>query len=102
MYARLNLLLPQELKQRILFTVFPHTRRDQGFPAFYDRCTPAGFDRMSRRHGLATELRRIYFQSDYFRFFFPLHAAWRLWTLCFRRIAGAQAAETFTLVLRKA
>jgi SAM-dependent methyltransferase len=101
-YARLNLLLPEELKRRILFTVLPHTRRDQGFPAFYDRCTPAGFDGMSRRHGLTTDDRRIYFHSDYFRFFFPLHAVWRVWTLLFRSIAGAQAAETFTLVLRKA
>ena len=76
-------------------------RRDHGFPAFYDRCTPAAFDRMTRRHGLITEDRRLYFHSEYFRFLFPLHAAWRLWTIFFRWIAGPQAAETFTLVLRK-
>ncbi len=100
-YARLNLLLPQEFKRRILFAVFPGMRRDHGFKAFYDRCTPAGFDGMSRRHGMVTDDRRVYFQSEYFQFFFPLHALWRIWTLLFRWIAGAQAAETFTLILRK-
>lgn len=101
-YARLNLVLPQELKRRILFAIFPGMRRDHGFPAFYDRCTPAAFAEMSRRHGLVTDERRVYFHSEYFRFFFPLHALWRLWTVMFRAVAGEQAAETFTLVLRKA
>ncbi len=100
-YARLNLLLPEELKRRILFTIFPEMSRDHGFPAFYDRCTPEAFARMTEKHGLATDDRRVYFQSDYFRFFFPLHAVWRLWTVAFRWVAGVQAAETFTLVLRK-
>ena len=56
---------------------------------------------MSLSHRLATEVKRVYFQSDYFRFLFPLHAMWRLWTVLFRAIAGPQAAETFSLVLRK-
>ena len=100
-YARLNLLLPQNLKRWILFTVFPNMRRDHGFPAFYDRCTPSSFDCLTRQHGMITEDRRLYFQSDYFRFCFPLHALWRVWTMLFRIFAGPQAAETFTLILRK-
>ena len=56
---------------------------------------------MAAQHGLLTEDCRLYFQSGYFRFCFPLHAAWRLWMLLFRRFAGRQAAETFTLILRK-
>jgi SAM-dependent methyltransferase len=32
-YARLNLLLPEALNRKILFTVFPETRRDHGFRA---------------------------------------------------------------------
>ncbi len=100
-YARLNLLLPEALKRKILFAVFPNMRRDHGFPAFYDRCTPAEFVGMAAQHSLVTEDCRLYFQSDYFRFCFPLHAAWRLWVLLFRLFAGRQAAETFTLILRK-
>jgi len=100
-YARLNLVLPDRLKQWVLFNIFPEMTRDHGFPAFYKQCTPAGFESISRKHQLITEDRRLYFQSDYFRFFFPLHAIWRIWTMLFRLIAGAAAAETFTLVLRK-
>jgi SAM-dependent methyltransferase len=100
-YARLNLLLPEGMKRRILYGVFPEMRRDHGFPAYYNRCTPAGFDYVGRRHGLIPETRRLYFTSGYFRFCLPLHAAWRVWLLLFRWMAGAEAAETFAVVFRK-
>ena len=100
-YARINLILPQKLKQRILFGIYPHMRRSQGFPAHYDRCTPAALEALALRKGLRAVERRVYFQSDYFRFCFPIHALWRLWVLLFRSLAGDQAAETFSLVLRK-
>jgi 2-polyprenyl-6-hydroxyphenyl methylase/3-demethylubiquinone-9 3-methyltransferase len=64
-YARLNLLLPEALKRKILFTVFPETRRDHGFRAFYDRCTPAGFVSMAAQQGLLTEDCRLYFRQLY-------------------------------------
>jgi 2-polyprenyl-6-hydroxyphenyl methylase/3-demethylubiquinone-9 3-methyltransferase len=100
-YARMNLLLPQKLKERILFWIYPERRRNQGFPAYYDRCTPAALEALARRKGLRAVERHFYFQSDYFRFCFPLHALWRCWVLLFRHLAGDQAAETFSLVLRK-
>jgi SAM-dependent methyltransferase len=100
-YARINLLLPQKLKERILFGIYPHMRRSQGFPAYYDRCTPAALEALALRQGLRAVERRVYFQSDYFRFCFPIHVLWRLWVLLFRSLAGDQAAETFSLVLRK-
>ena len=100
-YANLNLLLPEELKRRILFGVFPETRRDHGFPAYYDQCTPAGFNRLGLRCGLVPVTRRLYFTSNYFRFCLPLHALWRMWLLLFRYFAGTEAAETFAVVFRK-
>ncbi len=39
-YARMNLILPEGMKRRILFGVFPKTRGDHGFPAYYDWCIP--------------------------------------------------------------
>jgi SAM-dependent methyltransferase len=101
-YARINLLLPEALKRRILFGLFPEMSRDHGFPARYDRCTPTRIEHMAQRHGLACEARRTFGNSDYFRFLLPLHVAWRLWQALFRAVAGDEAAETFTLVLRKA
>ncbi len=101
-YARINLILPEALKRALLFAIFPGMRRDHGFPAFYDQCTPSKLERIARRHGLVTEHRRIYFESSYFRFFFPLHALWRIWVALFRFIAQDEAAETVSLVMRKA
>ena len=100
-FARLNLLLPQHLKRKILHSVFPSTIRDQGFPAFYDHCTPADFRRLAAANGLAVDVCKVYFRSAYFTFFFPLHVAWRIWMLIFRLFKGDQAAETFSLALRK-
>jgi SAM-dependent methyltransferase len=100
-FARINLLLPERVKRRILYTVFPATERDQGFPAYYDRCTPRDFRRLAGASGLAVEACKTYFRSGYFTFFFPLHLVWRLWTLAFRSLAREQAAETFSLALRK-
>jgi SAM-dependent methyltransferase len=100
-YARVNMLLPERLKRAFLFGIYPEMARDHGFPAFYDRCTAAAFDKMARRHGMVCASSRLYFQSDYFRFCFPVHLMWRAWIVLFRALAGAHAAETFTLILRK-
>jgi 2-polyprenyl-6-hydroxyphenyl methylase/3-demethylubiquinone-9 3-methyltransferase len=100
-YARLNLLLPESLKRSLLYFVFPEMRRDHGFPAYYDRCTPKGIEKSALAHGLTVEHRRLYFYSTYFSFCLPLHVLWRLWMLIFRAIAGPQAAETFSVVLYK-
>ena len=100
-FARINLILPENLKRWILYTVFPSTKRDQGFPAYYDRCTPRDFRRLAAESGLRVEICTAYFRSGYFTFFFPLHFIWRLWILVFRFLAREQAAETFSLALRK-
>ncbi len=100
-YARINRALPQGLKRRILFWLFPEMTRDHGFPAYYDRCTPAGLAGLARKYRLVPERTHVYFQSDYFRFCLPLHVLWRAWLLLFRSLAGDEAAETFTMVLRR-
>lgn len=100
-YARLNRMLPEALKRIILFGLYPDMARDHGFPAYYDRCTPAAFDEMARHHDLFCERRHLYFQSDYFRFCLPLHLLWRAWIAFFHALAGPAAAETFTLILQK-
>ncbi|HYW43264.1 MAG TPA: methyltransferase domain-containing protein [Bryobacteraceae bacterium] len=100
-YARLNLVLPQRLKRRIMHGIFPEMSRDHGFPAYYNGCTPSRLERMAQAQGLVRERRRLYFHSTYFSFCFPLHALWRLWLLFFRFLAGVEAAETFSVVFRK-
>jgi len=97
----LNLLLPERLKRWILFGIFPSMSRDHGFRAYYDRCTPRAIEKTARRCGLNVEERFLYYRSDYFRFLVPLHAIWRTWQMLFHRLAGDEAAETFTFVFRK-
>lgn len=100
-FARLNLLIPQKLKQRLLYGIDPGSRKNQGFPAFYDHCTPSEFKRLAAEHGFAVEEVRTFFMSTYFFFFFPAYVLWRGWILISRLIMGDQAAETFSMVLRR-
>lgn len=100
-YARLNLLLPEAAKRALLFTLFPAARRQQGFPCFYDRCTPTQFKEMAFRCGLEVVEERFYYMSDYFSCFFPAFLAWRLWLLAGYPLLGEHIAETFCLVLKR-
>lgn len=99
-YARLNLVLPQDVKRRILHTVYPNSRRGQGFVSFYKLCTPREFTRLGQANGLSVVEKRLYYTSSYFAFLSPLYILWRFWVLLFRMLCGEQAAETFALVLR--
>ncbi|MGE0853310.1 MAG: class I SAM-dependent methyltransferase [Hyphomicrobiaceae bacterium] len=99
-FARLNLMLPERLKRRILFSVKADDGHS-GFPARYDRCTPGHFRALAVRHGLELVELRAYWYAPYFYFFAPLWAAWRLWQACARPLAGDAVCETFTMVVRK-
>ncbi len=100
-FARLNLLLPEDFKRALLFAVFPQAKHGQGFRSYYDRCTPSGFKAMAGAAGLQVAEARHYFVSAYFMFFFPLHLVWRGWILAFRALRGDEAAETFSMALRR-
>ena len=100
-FARLNLLLPAKWKLKLLHLFLAAHPKKQGFPAWYDRCTPAGILRLAESHGLRVAARREYFTSSYLSCCFPLFVLWRLWVLAFRLLAGAQAAETFSMALEK-
>ena len=101
LYARLNILLSENLKQKILYSVYPNTFATQGFPSFYHRCTPDDFIEMAKKNGLVEIESRYYYMSSYFRFLFPAYIIWRIWIVFFKFIAGHQAAETFSMVLMK-
>lgn len=100
-FARLNILLPQRIKLWLLHTIFPNSRRDQGFPSYYNRCTPRDFRLLAASYGFAVEELRAYYASGYFSFFFPLYLLWRVWVVLFERLDGEQAAETFIIKLRR-
>lgn len=100
-FARINLVIPEKIKRLILFRIFPETTHAQGFPAYYNSCTPKDMISLCKQYNLSvTSLRGYYFVS-YFSFFFPLHAAWRLYQLVARPFLGIQSADAFTLVVAK-
>lgn len=100
-FARLNIVLPQRIKKKLLHAIFPKTRRGQGFPSYYDKCTPAHFKRMASDNGLSVVDARYYYKSSYFSFFFPVYFLWRLWVILYRALRSEQAAETFSMALEK-
>jgi SAM-dependent methyltransferase len=101
-FARINLMLPETLRHKILYGLYPKTAGGHaGFPPVYNNCTPKLFRRMACESGLVVRESKMYFTSEYFSFFLPLYIAWRLWVLTFRFIAGEHAAETFAMVLVK-
>ena len=100
-YARLNLLLPQAWKRKLLFTIYPGTESTLGFPAYYDRCTPRDFAQIAAQNRLSVDNLQAHFKSYYFHFFFPLFVVWRTGLLLSHAIYGPQVCESFCMVLRK-
>ncbi len=100
-FARINLLLPQKMKEAILYGIYPSTRESQGFTSFYHRCTPGDFIQLTQENGMAVEHARYYYKSGYFEFFFPVYVLWRLYQQIAVWLVGKQAAETFAMVLAK-
>lgn len=102
LFARLNLLLPENLKKKILFSLFPSkSLGHDGFPAFYDGCTPKEIERSAHANGLVVERRTLFWVSSYFRVFVPAYIAWRLFQGLSFLVMGKNAAETFIYVVRK-
>jgi 2-polyprenyl-3-methyl-5-hydroxy-6-metoxy-1,4-benzoquinol methylase len=102
LFARLNLLLPQNFKKRLLNWLFPETAsKVLGFKAYYDRCVPRDVQFLARKNGLVAEKVRLYFYTGYFEPIAPLHILWRLWQVAFRALVNPAAAESFSMALRK-
>jgi 2-polyprenyl-3-methyl-5-hydroxy-6-metoxy-1,4-benzoquinol methylase len=101
LYARLNVLLPEHLKRRLLSAFLPGQADHLGFPAKYDHCTPRHFCRSIAGQGLEIKELRPYYISSYFSILFPVYVVWRAWILAYRAVAREQAAETFALIARK-
>lgn len=100
-YARLGMILPERLKRWIIRRMMPESAHMRGFKAYYDRCTPRQFRAMAERCGFEVEEVKCYYTSSYFSHFFPAHVVWRLWIGFFYFVCRENAAETFTLALRK-
>lgn len=101
-FARVNLLLPQKLKERLLFSLIPSkaTGHD-GFPAFYDNCTPKEVESTASKYGLIVDERSLFWTSSYFKVFLPAYVAWRVAQGILYLFIRENAAETYIYVLKK-
>ncbi|MER9335528.1 class I SAM-dependent methyltransferase [Mesorhizobium sp. M0293] len=101
-FARVNRVLPERLKRRLLFAVYPEKGMGHdGFPAFYDKCLPSDVEAIARRNGLELIERRLFWKSSYFYFFVPAFLAWRIWLGVSALFLGKDAAETYAYVFRR-
>ncbi|MCA9326497.1 O-antigen ligase family protein [Candidatus Saccharibacteria bacterium] len=101
LFAVINRWIPESLKRKMLFSIFPEAAHAQGFPAYYNHCTAQQLTRLFKQAGLEVQETRHYYESNYFTFFFPLHVVWRLYQfVCWLFVRGS-AAESFSLVLKK-
>lgn len=99
LFARVNLMLPNETKRRIMHRVFPQKSGD-GFPAYYDRCTPSQIGALVAANGaeVVAESRRYW--SSYFSFFLPLFMIWRMLT-ALQYAFDRDYCESFSIVFVK-
>ncbi len=100
-FARLNILLPEKLKKKLLFAIFPEKSYSGGFPAYYNNCTPGQFSKMTAAAGFTIIEERCYYWSSYFSFFVPIYIFWRVGFFAYYFFARKEAAEGFSLVLKK-
>lgn len=102
LFARINLLLPEQLKRKLLFALFPgKARGHDGFKAYYDRCTPSQIEALATQNGLVVEEKRIFWISSYFMAFLPAYLFWRAYQGVAALLVGGDAAESFIYVFRK-
>jgi len=101
-FARINLLLPQRLKEKLLYTVSPEVEDHQGFPARYDKCTPREIEKLFNDCELEIVERHLFWMSSYFMILTPVFVLWRLWQGAFWIFSHENAAETFIYIVRKA
>lgn len=96
-FALLNRAIPESIKRQILFGIFPEKREKQGFPAFYDGCTPMEMKANMEAAGLTVVRVDYFFVSSYFMFFFPLYLFWRMFTFPLMQLWPSRYCETFII-----
>lgn len=103
-FTWLNRILPEGVKKKILFTLYPEAERDQGFKAFYNMLTPNKINNyIKQKYGGTVSIDfKLFYSSRYFDFFLPLYLSWKL-TKLFGLIPQLKVylAETFITEITK-
>jgi SAM-dependent methyltransferase len=98
-FAKLNLLLPNEFKKTLMHKIFPHKVGD-GFKVYYDKSTPKQIIAICEENGLQLVEMNLVKWSSYFSFLFPLYIIWRCVSIC-QNIFISDYCESFEVVFIK-
>lgn len=102
LFARLNMVLPENFKNWMLKRLYPQHESDFiGFKAHYDCCTPEKISKILSGMDMEIEVLDHYYFSNYFMFFSPVHVIWRLYQLIIIQLGWKNGAENFIVVARK-
>ena len=102
-YAMLNRAMPEGLKRRILYALYPNTRGVCGFPAHYDHCSYRAFTKACTDRGFEIESLRLsyYGSSDYYRVFFPAFVVSWCYELAASTFGARDLAAAMLVKLRR-
>lgn len=100
-FSRLNLILPESWKLKLLNLAYPEKMHRIGFKAYYNRATPEKFKKMANDLGLEVAECRIFWASRYLEICFPAHIIWRFYQMIARGFGADNLCETFIMVLKK-
>ncbi|MCA9343928.1 methyltransferase domain-containing protein [Candidatus Saccharibacteria bacterium] len=98
LFAIINRWLPESIKRKLLFSIFPGTEHAQGFPAYYNQCTPDKITRLLESNNVTVQKVIPYYQCTYFSFFLPAHVAWRFYQLISYGLLRSKASESFSII----
>lgn len=101
-FSLLNRFLPHSITRKLLGALIPGSEGIQGFPAYYDHCSPLEMERLLTRSGfkvIRTEWSS--YQSDYYGFFIPLYLLSLGYDLIVQRLNIRRFAATVVIVAQK-
>ncbi|HWV38231.1 MAG TPA: methyltransferase domain-containing protein [Vulgatibacter sp.] len=96
-FARLNRVLPEDTKRWLLYRLYPGAAHYQGFPAYYDRCSPTETLRLLAAVGFRDVTMQPYYSSNYFSFFYPAHLLEVALQLAAKALDRDDACESFVV-----
>lgn len=100
-FTAINRMLGNRWGRRVLHALYPDSRSGAGFPAFYDRCTPAELTSCCRDAGLSAIDVIPYYATDYFSFCLPLYLFEFLRQSLLEASGTVAFSELFALIAQK-
>ena len=99
LFATLNRWVPELVKRKVLFALFPEKRTD-GFKAYYDQATPSRYQQLVEKCGSQITYEKRFYWSSYFTVFVPAYIAWRASTAVARAVSS-DYCERFHIVFTR-